>query len=78
MALLIRLIPLALLIALIVWGVRQMTGTKRSKCQTCRHCRKAFDDGTLCTFGNRETFKNTVHVQNCVDHEPRSRKVRSA
>lgn len=78
MALLLRLLPLVLLIALIVWGIRQMTGSKQAKCSTCRHCRQAFDDGTLCTFGNRETFKNTVHVQNCVDHQPRLRRSRSA
>jgi hypothetical protein len=42
-----------------------------SKCSGCRHAKRIFDDGTLCTFGNRETFKNSVHVSNCVDHSGR-------
>lgn len=43
----------------------------RSKCSGCRHAKKIFDDGTLCTFGRRETFKNSVHVSNCIDRAPR-------
>ena len=43
--------------------------TGRSKCATCLHCRKLFDDGTLCGYGSREVFKNQVHVENCMDYE---------
>jgi hypothetical protein len=75
---LLRLLIFALLIALAAWGWRQLAGARKSKCSTCRFARKVFDDGTLCTFGTRETFKNNVHVQNCVDHRPRARRTRPA
>ncbi len=42
-----------------------------SKCASCRHAGKVFEDGTLCKFAGRETFKNEVHVNNCTDHQPR-------
>ncbi len=45
-----------------------LPSARRSKCSDCVHARKVFDDGTLCGFGKSETFKNSVHVQNCVDH----------
>jgi len=39
------------------------------KCKTCRHAGKVFDDGALCRYGNRETFKNPTHIANCMDYE---------
>lgn len=53
-------------------GVKDsLPGARRSKCSDCVHARKIFDDGTLCGFGRSETFKNAVHVGNCVDHRKR-------
>ena len=40
-------------------------------CASCQHAKKLFDDGVMCTFGARETFKNPTHIANCMDHEPR-------
>ena len=42
------------------------------KCATCRHCGTLSDDGVLCRFGRTETFKNTVHISNCMDYERRA------
>ncbi len=39
------------------------------KCKNCRHAAKVFDDGALCRYGNRETFKNPTHIANCIDYE---------
>jgi len=46
-------------------------GFRRSsfKCATCKNCKTLFNDGVLCAFGNRETFKNETHIANCHDHE---------
>ena len=41
------------------------------KCETCRNCGKLFDDGVLCRFMGRETFKNETHIANCLDYENR-------
>lgn len=41
------------------------------KCKTCRHCVKLFDDGSLCRYGSRETYKNPTHISNCIDYEKR-------
>ena len=46
-------------------------GRHRFPCETCRSCGKVFDDGVLCRFQGRETFKNETHIGNCIDHEPR-------
>jgi len=39
------------------------------KCSTCRHCKRVDADGSICRYGNKETFKNPVHIQNCNDYE---------
>ncbi|MEQ8762277.1 MAG: hypothetical protein RL885_00015 [Planctomycetota bacterium] len=44
-------------------------GRRRLKCSTCRHCKKLFDDGAICQYGDKETFKNEVHIANCPDYE---------
>lgn len=36
-------------------------------CATCRNCRNLFDDGVICSFGSKETFKNETHIANCRD-----------
>ncbi len=45
----------------------------RFKCATCRNCKEIFDDGVLCVFEGRETFKNETHIANCPDHETAGR-----
>ncbi len=46
-------------------------GSGGFKCATCKSCGKLFDDGVLCRFQGRETFKNETHIRNCIDHEKR-------
>ena len=71
-----------LLLALTIYGVyliarkvmgRGLIGDGRSpfKCETCRSCGRLFDDGVLCQFQGRETFKNETHIRNCIDYEAR-------
>jgi len=72
MPMLIRFLFLLAVVALAVWAVRRLTsGSPKLKCATCRHCRKLFEDGSLCAYGKSETFKNLVHIHNCVDYERR-------
>ena len=51
-----------------------VSGTRRSrfKCADCVHCGKLFDDGVLCRFNDKETFKNETHIGNCIDHKRRA------
>lgn len=46
-------------------------GRSRFKCADCRSCGKLFDDGVLCRFNGKETFKNETHIGNCVDYQRR-------
>ncbi len=46
------------------------SGRSRFKCATCKSCGKLFDDGVICLFEGRETFKNETHIGNCIDYEP--------
>ena len=39
----------------------------RFKCATCRHCARLDADGVMCRFGDKETFKNPIHIENCID-----------
>ena len=71
MAFVIRLVLLVLVIAVVVWAVRRIFARPQIKCATCRHCGQLFDDGSICVYGTRETFKNMVHIKNCVDYEKR-------
>ena len=76
---LIRFIGLIVLIYIVFRVVRSMMGLegglglgKRApafKCKSCRHCGKLFEDGALCRFRGRETFKNPTHISNCMDYE---------
>ncbi len=49
-------------------GGQGFGGGPKLPCATCRHCRKLFDDGAMCGYGNRETFKNETHISNCIDY----------
>ena len=53
-----------------------LTGGGRSTagfpCGDCRHCGATFDDGVMCHFAGRETFKNEVHIANCHSFERRA------
>ena len=46
-------------------------GRPKLKCATCRSCGKLFEDGALCRFQGRETFKNETHIANCIDYQPK-------
>lgn len=50
---------------------RSATGSdaprSRFKCATCKNCGTLFDDGVLCRFGSKETFKTEAHIANCQD-----------
>ena len=52
-------------------GSKPMFGGARSKfpCATCKNCKQAFDDGVICVYGKKETFKNEAHIANCHDYE---------
>ena len=39
------------------------------KCATCKNCKNLFDDGVICVFDRKETFKNEIHIANCHDYE---------
>lgn len=67
----IRLIIIAALVGLAIAAIRSLSTRNRSRCSTCIHRRKIFEDGTLCGFGDKETFKTIVHVTNCRDHARR-------
>jgi hypothetical protein len=68
-----RLITFALLAIAVVLLVRRLRGwlapaKSRFPCATCANCRGLFDDGAICAFGARETFKNETHIANCHDY----------
>ena len=46
-------------------------GSRRGKfkCADCRNCKEMFDDGVICMFGAKETFKNETHIANCHDYK---------
>lgn len=48
-------------------------GGHEFQCATCRHCARLDRDGVICRFGSRETFKGSVHIALCTDHEPTDR-----
>ena len=67
-AIALRIVVLAAAVTLIVVVVR-WASQPDYKCRTCRHCRKLFHDGARCGYGDREVFKNSVHITNCRDYE---------
>lgn len=79
MGLLIRILFGAALLLALVYLVARSLGVNfdrqpfsRHKCRDCAHCRGIVSDGVICGFGNREVFKNEVHIANCVDHRRRA------
>ncbi len=68
----LRLVGVILVILVVVWIVRLLLPHRtRLRCESCRHCRKLFEDGSLCGYGTRETFKTIVHIENCPDYQKR-------
>jgi hypothetical protein len=45
-------------------------GRRRYKCIGCEHLRRAFDDGVMCGYGTRETYKTLANIRMCGDFEP--------
>ena len=75
-----RLIQIVLIVAVVYITYRIIRGSlgggfrparNEFQCATCKNCGKLFDDGVLCQFEGRETFKNLTHISNCIDHERR-------
>ena len=69
-----RVIQVLLLAAAVYFGYRLIRGLfapskPRFPCATCRNCGTMFDDGVICVFGDKETFKNETHIANCKDWE---------
>jgi hypothetical protein len=68
--LLIRLAILGLAAFLIYWLVTRVLFPKpRLKCATCRHCGRTVSGGVMCRFGEKEVFKNLIHIENCPSFE---------
>ncbi len=71
----LQLLLLAVVVYLIYVVVRAILGgdrpggRKKFPCATCRNRGKMFDDGVMCKFRGRETFKNETHISNCIDYE---------
>ncbi len=79
MPILIRFIVLGLIIYMIFRIIRPRSHSGKSsrksrnrsgfKCEFCIHCGNVFDDGVNCLYRGKKTFKNAVHIQNCIDYE---------
>lgn len=69
--LLIRFLIFALIVFLIYWFVTRIVFQKpRVRCATCRHCGRLMSGGgVMCRFGDKEVFKNAIHIENCVSYE---------
>ena len=39
------------------------------KCAYCRHCHEIDEDGVICNYQGKQTFKTIVHINNCMDYE---------
>ncbi len=55
-------------IYVVVRHLRGGAGQPRFQCAKCKSCVKMFDDGVMCRFKGRETFKNETHISNCIDY----------
>jgi hypothetical protein len=64
------IIVVAVLVYLVIRLAVAVLSTPPFKCATCRHRRRLDNDGVICAFGDKETFKNATHIANCPDHEP--------
>ena len=73
------IIPVLLILAVIRWRFKtkaqkaqldDYAPRRRNsgfKCAFCLHCKTLYDDGVLCKAGKTSTFKNPVHINNCID-----------
>jgi hypothetical protein len=74
MGMLIRVALIATAVYLVyrlVAGVLHPRRSSRFQCHDCEHAKELFDDGVICRFAGRETFKNEVHIANCGSHSRR-------
>ncbi len=46
-------------------------GSSESRCVSCRHCGRLDEDGVICQYGSKQTFKTPVHIANCMDYAKR-------
>jgi len=65
-----------ILATVVIWIFRQWIAPRLGsgsgfKCRTCRHCRKLYDDGVMCGYRDKQTFKNPAQIDMCPDHTPR-------
>jgi hypothetical protein len=68
--LLIRFFIFALIVLLVYWlATRIFFPKRRVRCATCRHCARLMPDGVMCRFGDKEVFKNAIHIENCLSFE---------
>ena len=67
---LLRLILLGIVVYVAYRALRSAFAGRGSEfpCATCRNCKALYDDGVICAFGSRETFKNETHISNCRDY----------
>lgn len=74
-ALLIRILIVAG-IGYLIYLILRPSRAPRSefKCESCQHCGRLYDDGVICRFEDKETFKNPIHIENCPDYSPRDRR----
>ncbi len=68
-----RILFFVLILLLAVYLIRYVlrslgVGQTGPKCKSCRSCGQLFEDGVLCRFQGRETFKNLTHIRNCLDY----------
>ncbi len=73
----VRIVFVLLFFAAIFWIIRSLIGgggfgrEAPFQCRNCRHCRKLFDDGVRCVYGDKEVFKNPAQIGMCHDHTKR-------
>ncbi len=66
-----------LILALIIYGAYRLVRRQPSgpvgpeKCRNCRFNRRSDADGTLCSLGGKEVFKNRIQVSWCQNFENR-------
>ena len=73
-----RLIQILVIAAAVYVGYRLLRGLfagggagSQLPCATCANCKALYDDGVICMFGAKETFKKEMHIANCGDYRRR-------
>jgi len=70
-----RLVQVIIIGAAVLVGYRLVRAlfsgadTSRFPCASCKNCKTLFDDGVICVYGRKETFKTETHIANCRDYE---------